>query len=258
MQPVTQLQVLPLYGTYRALITWQLDPTISGKSVRIQKSPDGLTDWEEIGDVAQTETSFEDTNLLQAGYIHENYYRLQVHDLESAFEPTSPVGTFGTLSRRDFAFAKAMMDKEYKILKSFNPVQWRRLKVWAPTCPDCTDPDTGQSTDTSQCTTCWSTKKEGGYAAPVNTYMRIMTTGPKVQTDEPSGAGTYTPTLLKARMLAYPPLSKNDLLITPGSDERYLVERLDVSYYAGKAPTIAVVDLRQLSQGDIRFRLPTV
>jgi hypothetical protein len=86
--------------------------------------------------------------------------------------------------------------------------------------------------------------------------MRLLQMSPRAKMDSPDGAGTSEPTNYKAHMLAFPALSKDDLLVDPATDKRYLVDLTDMSLFKGKIPITMQADLQLLRRTDIRYKLP--
>lgn len=254
MSGFLDITVRPLYGQFRALITWKVEPSMESATFQILKSHDGVNDWKEIGTVVAGD-HFVDDNLLNQGKLLEQYYRLIGTKLERRMESV-PVGTFGTVSRQEFGAARQIMELEYMALRKFTKVHLFKLRVFAPPCPLCVDKDTEQAVGTGLCPQCYGTQKDKGYEEPVVTYMRIMNISPIVKMDSADGTGATDPSLQTARLLAFPLLRKEDLLIHKEADRRYLVNEVDVSYLGGKIPVIAMAKLTLLTSTDIRYKIP--
>jgi ribosomal protein L37AE/L43A len=185
----------------------------------ILKSPNGITDFRQIGAVE-----------------HGN--------------------NFGQITREEFCVARYILnDLEGTVMKKFTRVMAFQVASRNP-CPACTDKDTNQKIGISRCRACFSTGREGGYLPGMWTYMRIMEHSPNVKLDSPDGAGSSEPTKYKARLLAFPSLTKDDLLVDPAADNRYLVDSTDVSTFKGKIPIVMLADLQLLRRNDIRYKIP--
>lgn len=254
MDSFSDFKVQPLYGSFRALLTWKAEPGVSGVTFEIFKSHDGVNDWKRLG-VVTSEEFFVDENLLSQGKLLEQYYKVRgTKDGRSATSAT--VGTFGTVSRMEFGAARRIMELEYEAIRCFTQVHLFKLRVFAPPCPVCVDPDTEQAIGTSTCTKCFGTQKEDGYAPAVVTYMRLMAISPVTQQSSADGTGSTDPSTQVARLLAFPMLRKGDLLVHKDADRRYLVNEVDYSFLGGKIPVIAMANLMLLQSKDIRYKVP--
>ena len=123
-------------------------------------------------------------------------------------------------------------------------------------CSVCWDEVNHQSKRPNDCPNCYGTQKDKGYQDPVVTYMRIMTISTTTQHDSQDGVGSTDPSIQLARLLAFPLLRKNDLLVHKEADRRYLVNEVDYSYLGGKVPVIAMANLMLLQAKDIRYKVP--
>ena len=168
---------------------------------------------------------------------------------------SSTIGTFGTISRMEFGASRRIMELEYEAMRCFTKVHLFKLRVFAPPCPICVDPDTEQAVGCATCLNCYGTQKDKGYADPVVTYMRIMTISPTVQASSADGTGSTDPSVQVARLLAFPLLRKGDMLVHKEADRRYLVNDVDYSYMGGKVPVIAMANLSLLQSKDVRYKL---
>lgn len=255
MDAFLDVKVQPIYGKFRALITWKVEPSLEDASFSILKSHDGVNDWRLIGDVVAAD-HFVDENLLSQGKLIEQYYRVQAVKQGRSPILSPSIGTFGTVSRDVFGAARRIMEIEYEAMRVFTKVHLFKLRVFAPPCPVCVDPDTEQAIGTSTCTRCFGTQKENGYADPVVTFMRIMTVTPVNQTNSTDGTGAIDPSVQVIRLLAFPMLRQGDLLVHKEADRRYLVNTVDYSFMAGKIPVVAMANVSMLPTTDIRFKVP--
>jgi hypothetical protein len=254
MKPL-ELKVQPIYGKFRAMIQWVAEPRVQDHTFIVRKSPDGINDWRVIGQVVGND-HYIDEDLLRHGRMMEQYYRVTAVGPGGKEVHSDMVGTFGRAERSEFGAARQIMELEYTAMKRFTQVHLLKLKTYGPMCPACVDEDTDQSIGVSLCERCWGTSRDGGYHPPALTYMRIMTISPVAKIDSAEGAGSSDPSLQVARMLAYPMLRKEDLLIDRDSDRRYVVDHANYALLAGKIPVVATVNLRLLQQDDVRYRIP--
>lgn len=248
------VKVQPVYGSFRALISWKVEPSLEDGIFEIEKSHDGVNEWRLLGSI-QGEDHFVDGNLLSQGKLLEQYYRVRCKKNGAVFL-SSTLGTFGTISRMEFGASRRIMELEYEAMRCFTKVHLFKLRVFGPPCPVCVDAETEQAIGTSLCPNCYGTQKDKGYQDPVVTYMRIMTISTTTQNDSQDGVGATDPSIQLARLLAFPLLRKNDLLVHKEADRRYLVNEVDYSYLGGKVPVIAMANLMLLQSKDVRYKVP--
>jgi len=253
MQPFIDVAVSPTYGHLTARIIWRVLPGYEKGVFFILKSPNGVTNWRQIGFV-NARTDFEDKDLLPVGKFIETYYKVVLQWGTEQFA-SDPIGTFGKLTREEFCAARYILSLESRVMKQFTRVAAFQIASSKP-CPFCTDPDTNQKIGISLCEHCYSTGHDGGYRPGMWTYMRLLQEAPRAKVDSPDGAGTSEPTNYKVHMLAFPGLSKDDLLVDPATDRRYLVDLTTVSMFKGKIPIVMTADLQLLRRNDIRYKLP--
>lgn len=254
MNPFIDVRVLPSYGQLTALVTWTVTDAFRDANFVVFRSPDGINDWKEIGSVLGKDF-FADSNLITFGKLDQRYYRIILQKNGKRFDSPS-IGTFGTVSRREFGAARKIMDIEMRELQHATEVLIFKLKYTEKQCPVCTDPDTEQQIGTTLCKTCYGTAVEGGYWPGIKSFSRFLKIGPIVQLDSADGTGTRDMVKVDARFIGFPNLRKNDLIVVPQSDQRYLIETNNVGYLNGKIPICQEVQMVLLRRTDIRYQLP--
>ena len=253
MHPFLHVIVVPTYGDFTARIMWRMASGFERGQFFILKSLNGVNGFRQIGAVKNA-NEFEDKDLLPIGKFTETYYQVVTQQNDHEYR-SDPVGTFGQITREEFCTARYVLGLESEIMKRFTRIMAFQVASKNP-CPVCTDKDTNQKIGISRCYACYSTGREGGYRPGMWTYMRLMQESPRVKMDSADGAGTSEPTSYKARLLAFPSLSKDDLLVDPATDRRYLVDLTDVSRFKGKIPIVMMADLQLLRRNDIRYKIP--
>jgi hypothetical protein len=255
MNPFLDVSVTPMYGKLSARILWRLQQGYDNGVCVIFKSPDGLNNWKELGKAPANLGGFIDDNLLFRGRLDESYYRVVLQRDGKRFD-SDVISTFGRLSRQEFGIARAIMEHEWNTLRRFTPVKFFKLKSDGPRCSRCVDTDTQQKIGTSLCPICYGTTFEGGYYPAVDSFMQVGMSGPKVRNDSREGAGSSDPVSIRARMSAYPLMEKEDLIVNPAADRRYLIDTIDYGYFNGKIPVHVELTLQMLARNDIRYQFP--
>lgn len=252
--PFKKVTVQPTYGDFRAIIRWEVDPKFADGTFTVTRSPDGINDWVVVQNGKGLEFSSDET-LLDQGKFYERYYRVEVRKGGERFE-SETVGTFGKVSRQEFGAARHIMNLEYSVLRKFTEFHLCKAIVAGPVCPECSLDETEQHVSTSLCPRCYGQGVDGGYYPPVVTYGRQMTKTDVVQNDSQSGTGSNDQDRGVWRLLAFPLLRKNDLLVDLGADRRYLVDSFTPFLFGGKIPVVFMVTLTMLEKKNIRYTFP--
>lgn len=252
--PFIDVVVSPAYGQNQARISWRMRPGYQYGRFTIFRSPDGLNDWRELGSTDR-DAGFIDNGVISDGKLSQFFYRVELQK-DGKHYSSAVISTLGALTQTEFGACYYIMTLEYKQLLQCSKILIFKLRVTSPRCPACVDPDTGQKIGISLCEVCYGTGFEGGYWPGVISYMRLLTQSPVTQLDSADGAGSTDPSMYKMRTLAYPPLIKDDMIVVPDSDHRYLVDTQEISYLKGKAPILSMVDMTLLRRTDVRYKLP--
>lgn len=255
MNPFVDLSVYPTYGKLSARLVWRTHDGYERSHFEVWKSPDGLNNWQLIGTVQGREREFTDVNLIFRGKWDEAYYKVTMLYNDRVFV-SDVVSTFGKITRKEFGVARHIMEHEWQTMRRFTPIKIFKMRSDGPDCSNCVDSETGQRIGISLCATCFGTAFEGGYYPAIDSYMQVGSIGTKIQDDSREGAGSKDPVKIRSRMMAYPNLEKNDMIINPGADRRYLVDTIDYGFFNGKIPVYSEVTLQLMPRNDIRYKFP--
>ena len=253
--PFVDVSVLPMYGEHMSRIAWRVVPGYEKGKYIIYRSPDGLNNWTEIGKVSGVLGSFVDTTLVPRGRLDEAYYKIILQYNGKRYD-SEIVSTFGKINRREFGASRVIMQHEWLSLRLFTPIKFFKLRTDGPVCTRCVDPDTGQKIGISLCQVCYGTAFEGGYYPAVDAFMHIGEISPKIQDASREGTGAADPVTVHARMAAYPLMEKEDMIVNPAADRRYLVETVNYGWLNGKIPVYAEAQLMMLARNNIRYTFP--
>lgn len=128
-------------------------------------------------------------------------------------------------SFRNWRIASDIVRRERLRFSRFTGVQgwlFKRRRTGA-TCPRCFDPFTRQATD-PRCPTCRGTGKEGGYFAPIQSYIDIEVGVNSESTDPTSPSGMIIDQLAhNCRFMADPYPNDQDVFVAKDSDQRYVL-----------------------------------
>lgn len=253
--PFIEVRVLPAYGTLKARVSWKVKPGFTRGTFCVSKSPDGINNWQPIGTVDGRTYFFCDDNLLSRGRWDEAYYRVTLKFNEQEFT-SEVISTFGVLTREEFAISREIMNQEWLSLRRFIPIKVYKMRSDGPRCPRCVDPDTDQRLAISLCPTCFGTGFDKGFYDAIDSFMHIGTVSPKIRDDSLEGAGATDPIVIKVRTIAYPNLEKEDMIVNPAADKRYIVATVDYGLFNGKVPVYSELQLEFLDRRDIRYTFP--
>jgi hypothetical protein len=253
--PFLDVSVLPMYGQLRARIMWRLQIGFESGRVFVFESPDGLNNWRELGNVPSRESEFLDEHLIARGRLDEAYYRVVLRNKARTYE-SDVISTFGKLTRSEFGMARVIMMHEWDTLVQFTAIKFFKLRSDGERCVLCVDKDTGQMIGTSLCPVCYGTGFEGGFYPSIDSFMHIGNMSTKIQSDSREGVGSSDMSTIKVRTMSYPLMEKNDLIVNPSADKRYLIESIDYGMFHGKVPVYAEMQIQLLPRNDIRYTVP--
>lgn len=249
----TNVKVLPSYGQNEARIRWEVKSGYEDANFIVQRSPDGIANFETIHS-EQSISNYVDPDFRSHGKLDAVYYKIILQHSGERHD-SQPVNTFGTLTRDEFGTAQAIMEQEASALRFFTKVWVFNRNIFGPRCPRCVDPDTGQSVGRANCPQCYGTGYDGGFRTPIQSYAQFISRTGRRQVN--TQAGSVDPIKDTARMLAFPELWHQDMVVVDGGKDRYLVDGADISYLNGKVPLIATkVEMELLRKSDIRYELP--
>lgn len=253
MSAFTQVRVVPAYGNNEVAVLWKTVPELAAAKFFIYRSDDGVTGWVQIAQM-DGGTQFID-RLIPRGNQTDTYYKV-VLQAPGVREDSDIVATFGTVPRREFGMAAVILRDEFTILRLCLPIKIARLRQGGTRCLKCSDKQTGQKLATTLCVSCYGTGFAGGFFAPVDSFMRKLDISQKAVAAKPDGSGTLDMQGVKMRTLALPLLEKEDMVIEPDADRRYLVDTVDVHYVNGRFPVLQETTLTLLPRTDVRYKFP--
>lgn len=249
------LVVTPRHGEHAAAIVWTTIPGWSAATFTVQKSTDGLNGWATIATV-EGQMWVDDLKLFPSSRYEEPHYRVFARHPDGSKAWSDSVGAFAKISRMEFGVANKIIRMEAQQLRTRSPAVLLKLNPAARPCPSCTDVTTSQRLTTSFCSACHGTGKTDAYFPGIATYVWFLTPSDKTKVAKEDGTGMMDEQLLKARMLAIPPLDREDLVVETARDHRWLVESIQLGMFNGKVPVTCTLSLRMLERNDARYQIP--
>jgi hypothetical protein len=185
-------------------------------------------DWEDVGAPVTNGYFAYDPAWREAGYTLMTHYRVKLTTPQNVYV-SQAASVFGELTERDWLLSREIIRKEQlrHKLASIPGYLIKPMRYGVP-CPRCRDPLSSEVTD-ANCPVCSGTGFEVGYHPPQ--AMQCWDLSPQnEQSDvgEPKGTTRENP-YVDARVIGFPGLNKDDIWVNGSSDERWVVETIQVS-----------------------------
>lgn len=258
MSPFIDIVVQPSYGENRCLVRWVVLDDYRLGEFTVFRSYDG-TSWTPLNadnPVIDGSGVFEDSDVLLDQRFEKVRYRIYLHTQAKEDFDSPIVGPYEKLNRREYGIARRIMQLELRNMaqgRNGIPVIILKPRRRGKPC-ECVDPVTGQGTQTTVCRKCFGTGFEGGYTAPLRSWVTVVQRSP-IDPQDAEGASVDTIGAM-FRTLAYPPLQKDDVLVHPSQDDRYVVGKVESFEFKGVIPVVYHVTVEQLARRDIRYKIP--
>lgn len=250
--PFQRVIVTPHWGTNTVVVQWTVPTDFFQGNFIVFRSRDGITSFEQIA--AGHGLDHVVDVVVPMDRISEFFYRITLQYKGKRYD-SDVVSTYGEVPRVEFGMSHQIMKLEHLRMRRCHAIKIFRQKLSGEICTVCTDPDTEQRVGTSLCVLCFGTGILGGFEPAVDSNMLIVTKSPVVLRDAPDGTGTTDPNQETARMLPYPPLRKNDLVVQPKNDQRWLVQSLTPYYVNDNVPVVYDAILQVLRRNDVRYKV---
>ncbi len=245
-------------------VWWEHHPNFGDPPLRIYKLQVGhtqnplATDWVDVDANGIAEALYlVDRERRVTGNRLNVFYRIVLQTPLRNYV-SLPVPALGQMQARDWAIAREIVRRERlrhrRMARNGVLLKRRRYGVKCPTCRD-------MMTDAvvnSMCPDCLGVGFQGGYHTPLPFQCFDIASEPIV---EQRGGAAQNPAewslqveTVKARVLAFPMLEKEDVFVETATDRRWRVG--DIHYVAAIAgvPIVAEVELRHIPFSDIVYQ----
>jgi hypothetical protein len=235
--------------------TYQLQVGRQNLSAYTNDGAGRVDDWQDTGDPVQNAFFAVDLNDRRFGKTTDLFYRLKLTTGAGDIYYSDPVGLNARLPARDAAVVHEMIRKERLRNEGQVGVEGYLLKAfrYGPVCPVCTDPVTGEVTN-SHCQTCYGTGFQGGYFQPFPTYAVIE--GESTREALNPQTNMSKPVQVSARMLAQPQIDSLDVFVEKYSDKRHFIHPYKVVAQHRGVPIALQVELRLAPYSDVIYSVP--
>jgi hypothetical protein len=216
-------------------VWWQLESAFNDPGPRVFQLQFGNTglrdspDWHNVGSpVTDGYVAYDDAWRNSASDLL-THYRVTLTTAENIYV-SQAVNCFGELAERDWVLAREVVRKE-QLRHKYVSASGFLLKPYrfGRPCKRCRDELTGEVLD-SNCPICNGTSFEVGYHPPL--ALQCWDLSPQTineQQDNEVKGTTREPTPVTARVIGFPTINRNDIWINGASDERWLVQKIQVA-----------------------------
>lgn len=244
--PFIKIFLRPQFGVGHSL-QWEIDPLFSDPEPHnfvIEAS--GAMDFSELLREIQVGNVFFGTDpIRQQNTETAIYYRVRLETPEGKYYSKGINPNYTPSTRHQFSIAAEIVRKEHLRMSKYTgaPIVILKRKIYGKQVTDDTvDPITGLPiTDSSPHQ---GNMFVSGYYAPVKSFMSIES-GNDVFAMDPGGTGAIANTRLEVRMLGFPYVNYNDIIIDFDADLRYIVKDRDEVNFPGTS--IVLLQTLQLS-----------
>ena len=169
-----------------------------------------------------------------------------------------PIAPYGSLERRDFLLIQEIQRKELLMarVQAGVPGQIFLRSLYGPPCPICRDFVTGDAT-TENCNSCYGTGRIPGYYGP---YDGWFTYSPehRIKGLENDHEGVHEHPTFNIRLIGFPRLKKDDVIVDTTSDRRYYVDTLTAVAEIRRVPIVQDVVGHEITRTSAMYQLGTI
>jgi hypothetical protein len=234
-------------GTTR--VWWQLERTFNepGPYVfQLQLGKTGLrdaVDWVNIGPPVVNGYMASDPEWREAGYDLLDHYRVVLTTPASVYV-SQAANCYGDIPEKDWLIAREIIRKEQLRFK-YVAVPGYLLKPFrfGKMCRRCRDQLTQEVLD-SDCPVCNGTGFEVGYHPPLSLQCWDLSTQTIQEDVDAQFKGmTRNNPYITARLVGFPAINKSDIWVNGSSDERWLVETIQIAAAIRNVPIVYQVKM---------------
>jgi hypothetical protein len=230
-------------------VWWQLEPQFREPGPYVFQLQYGYTpsndavDWKNVGAPVTNGYFALDPGWREGGTELLTHYRVTLTTPEEIYV-SQPANCFGELTERDWLLAREIIRKEQlrHRLVSVPGYLLKQYRYGKP-CKRCRDELTSEITD-NNCSLCNGTGFEVGYhpALPLQCWDLSPETIQE-RVDNQLKGSTRENAYIKARVIGFPALNKKDIWVNGSTDERWLVEVIQIVAAIRNVPLVCEVQM---------------
>ena len=246
-------------GTTR--VWWQLEREFNEPGPYIFQLQFGRTglrdadDWENVGQPVTNNYFATDAAWRDTGYNLQSHFRVVLKTLVNTYV-SQAANCFGELTERDWVLTREIIRKEKLRQRMVSTAGYLIKQMrYGPRCTRCLDPLTQEMTD-ADCPICSGTGFEVGFHPPLP--MQCWDLTPQVITennDADMKGMTRDNPYVTARVIGFPALNKGDIWVNGSSDERWLVQSIQIVAAIRNVPIVYQVQLGLLPFSNAAYAL---
>ena len=245
--PFTRIHLTPRFALGH-LIQWDIDPLFRDHDPHLfTLEVSGILDFSELIREIPVGNSFFASDIPGAQQLSANvlYYRVRLETPEGTYHSKSISSYFTNYTRRQYVLAAEIARKEMLRMKKFSGVDAVVLKrkiYGEPVTGNTVDPVTGMALTSGA--PHHGSSIVAGYYKPLHTLYSVEE-GNDTRRIDPGGTGALEVSQISVRMLGFPALHYNDIVIDYDQDYRYIVkDRQEVEF---PGTSITIIQKLQLS-----------
>lgn len=241
-------------------VWWQLEKLFKEPGPYVFQLQFGRTglrdaaDWVNVGDPVTNGYFAYDSAWREGGYTLTTHYRVKLTTPQNVYV-SQATNAFGELTEKDWLLAREVLRKEQLRHRLVSiPGYLIKPMRFGKGCPRCRDELSGEVTD-ANCPVCNGTGFEVGYHPPQ--AMQCWDLSPQTdQSDvnEPKGTTRENP-YVNARVIGFPGLNKDDVWVNGSSDERWVIETIQVAAAIRGVPLVYQVRMGLLPFSNTVYQL---
>lgn len=224
------------------------DEMILAYTFQVLRSESPAGPWDPLTKPFQDQYYFRDASPALLHKWRSLYYILRVTD-----QRTNEVKDFGPTAQlpEPDLIALEIMRQEDVLFREFAGRKcWLYpVKTFGPKCI-CYDRVKGKRTR-SNCVTCYDTGYLGGYLAPIECYVQI---DPSANANQKTPLGQQQMNNTAARLISFPPVSPDDILIE-AENKRWKVVTVATTSRL-RAVVHQEITIHEIPKGDVEYKIP--
>jgi len=237
--PFTKVIILPNY-TKGFIFMWEISNGFSDPlpwNFTVEEGPSHTGPWTSISPTLINTLSWAENNKRLLNKDQVLFFRITL--ITPNGEYTSAVRTpYADVKRREFLIIRDIMRRELLQQSGMSGVMCKLFcrATFGPVCTDCKDPITGDILN-SDCDSCYGTGRKPGYYGPYDIWLTIT---PRKRDNNMAGDGTgtrqqYTHNM---RMIGFPYVKGEDVVVDITNGKRYYVDIVNVETEIRRVPII--------------------
>ena len=223
---------------------------------QVLQSDDGQSNWIPISEPMADQYAFVDQRRAKLDRDAGPYYKVQMFSGATLVDESPARAIQEDLPRNDYLIARELMFREGRGMrkKAGVPVKvWKRAQTGRP-CERCADPVTRASSD-AECPSCFGTGVVDAYHGPYPAWAVFTPATSDKNVADGGASGVSDIGYFKARMLATPPLARNDVIEHPATGARMRVHTITNVTEIRRVPILQDMEATEEQAGSVLSKL---